>query len=41
MFEHLLTKLAQALAEADLPYMVIGEQAVLHYGEPDSPATLT
>jgi hypothetical protein len=34
MFEELLKKLALALDEAALPYMVFGGQAVLLYGEP-------
>lgn len=34
MFETLLARLAQALNAADLPYMVIGGQAVLLYGAP-------
>ena len=34
MFEQLLAKIAQTLDAADLPYMVIGGQAVLLYGEP-------
>lgn len=34
MFEKLLTKISQALDENSLPYMVIGGQAVLLYGEP-------
>jgi predicted nucleotidyltransferase len=33
LFERLLAKIAQALDAADLPYMVIGGQAVLLYGE--------
>lgn len=34
MFEHLLEKISLALSEAGIPYMVIGGQAVLLYGEP-------
>ena len=34
MFEHLLGRLAEAFDAAGLPYMVIGGQAVLLYGEP-------
>jgi hypothetical protein len=34
MFERLLAELARALDAAGLPYMVIGGQAVLLYGEP-------
>lgn len=34
MFERLLADLARALDEATIPYMVIGGQAVLLYGEP-------
>lgn len=34
MFERLLKRLAQALNQAGFPYMVIGGQAVLLYGEP-------
>ena len=34
MFEHLLSRLAEAFDAAGLPYMVIGGQAVLLYGEP-------
>ncbi len=34
MFEALLARVAVALADASLPYMVIGGQAVLLYGEP-------
>ncbi len=34
MFERLLAKLANAFANAHIPYMVIGGQAVLLYGEP-------
>ena len=34
MFEHLLAKIATALNKAEIPYMVIGGQAVLLYGEP-------
>jgi predicted nucleotidyltransferase len=34
MFQKLLRKLAQALDKASIPYMVIGGQAVLLYGEP-------
>lgn len=34
MFEALLSRLAKLLGEAGLPYMVIGGQAVLLYGEP-------
>ena len=34
MFDHLLVRLAEAFETAGLPYMVIGGQAVLLYGEP-------
>lgn len=34
MFEELLAKLGMALDEHNIPYMVIGGQAVLLYGEP-------
>jgi predicted nucleotidyltransferase len=34
MFEAILTRIAQQLEGAGLPYMVIGGQAVLLYGEP-------
>ncbi len=34
MFEKLLSQLDRALNELDLPYMIIGGQAVLLYGEP-------
>lgn len=34
MFERLLAKIAQALKESGLPYMIIGGQAVLLYGTP-------
>lgn len=34
MFEQLLGRIAEAFAAAALPYMVIGGQAVLLYGEP-------
>jgi hypothetical protein len=34
VFEALLGRLARALADAGIPYMVIGGQAVLFYGEP-------
>jgi predicted nucleotidyltransferase len=34
MYEFLLVKLAKALQRAGIPYMVIGGQAVLQYGEP-------
>jgi predicted nucleotidyltransferase len=34
MFESLLASLASALDNAGIPYMVIGGQAVLQYGEP-------
>lgn len=34
MFERLLEKIATALNKAEIPYMVIGGQAVLLYGEP-------
>ena len=34
MFQELLTKLARELKTSDIPYMVIGGQAVLLYGEP-------
>ncbi len=34
MFEQLLARLAKAFAAAKIPYMIIGGQAVLLYGEP-------
>lgn len=34
MYESLLIKIATALQQAGIPYMVIGGQAVLQYGEP-------
>ncbi|MCD6318556.1 nucleotidyl transferase AbiEii/AbiGii toxin family protein [Candidatus Aerophobetes bacterium] len=34
MFEEILAKLALALDEQSIPYMIIGGQAVLLYGEP-------
>lgn len=34
MFERILTRLARELADRSVPYMVIGGQAVLRYGEP-------
>jgi len=34
MFESLLVKVASALKKGGIPYMVIGGQAVLQYGEP-------
>ncbi len=34
MSQNLLTRLARALDEAHIPYMIIGGQAVLLYGEP-------
>ena len=34
MFENLLEKIARGLGEYEIPYMVIGGQAVLLYGEP-------
>jgi hypothetical protein len=34
MFENLLERIAQNLGNAGIPYMVIGGQAVLLYGEP-------
>ena len=34
MFEDILRRVAQQLEGAGLPYMVIGGQAVLLYGEP-------
>ena len=34
MFESLLVKLAEAFQRSSIPYMVIGGQAVLQYGEP-------
>ncbi len=34
MFEELLSRIDTALTERDLPYMIIGGQAVLLYGEP-------
>ncbi|MCU0222804.1 MAG: hypothetical protein MUF27_01765 [Acidobacteria bacterium] len=35
MFDALLARIAQALDERAIPYMVIGGQAVLLDGEPD------
>jgi len=34
MFKNLLEKIALKLEQSDIPYMVIGGQAVLVYGEP-------
>lgn len=34
MFEKLITRIARELKKADLPYMIIGGQAVLLYGTP-------
>jgi hypothetical protein len=34
MFEQLLEKIALALDKAGIPYMIVGGQAVLLYGEP-------
>ena len=34
MFKELIIHIAKALKKADLPYMIIGGQAVLLYGEP-------
>ncbi|GAF75408.1 unnamed protein product, partial [marine sediment metagenome] len=34
MFEEILAKLARALDKNNIPYMIIGGQAVLLYGEP-------
>jgi hypothetical protein len=34
MFERLLRKIASQLRKRDLPYMIIGGQAVLLYGTP-------
>ena len=34
MFQRLLGKLAKALSTANVPYMIIGGQAILVYGEP-------
>jgi hypothetical protein len=34
MFENLLERIAQSLKNNGIPYMVIGGQAVLLYGEP-------
>lgn len=34
MFEKLLSRIGAALAAQHLPYMIIGGQAVLRYGEP-------
>jgi hypothetical protein len=34
MFQHLLAKIATTLNKAKIPYMIIGGQAVLLYGEP-------
>lgn len=34
MFEELLKRIAAALDAAGIPYMIIGGQAVLLYGEP-------
>jgi len=34
MFEDLLARIARELKRADMPYMIIGGQAVLYYGTP-------
>ena len=34
MFEELIVRIAGELRKADLPYMIIGGQAVLLYGSP-------
>jgi len=34
MFEEILSKIGESLQKHDLPYMIIGGQAVLLYGEP-------
>lgn len=34
MFQNLLKKIARSLEKTSIPYMVIGGQAVLLYGEP-------
>ena len=34
MFEELLARIAAGLSSRNLPYMIIGGQAVLLYGEP-------
>ena len=34
MFDKLLSKIGECLSNHDLPYMIIGGQAVLLYGEP-------
>ncbi len=34
MFEELLAKIGEALTKRKIPYMIIGGQAVLLYGEP-------
>lgn len=34
MIEELLKKIAQCLDEDKIPYMIIGDQAVLIYGRP-------
>jgi hypothetical protein len=34
MFDSILQRLANALTDSHIPYMVIGGQAVLLYGEP-------
>jgi hypothetical protein len=34
MFKKLLKKIANELNTHNIPYMIIGGQAVLHYGEP-------
>ena len=38
MFDQLLATIGHALDEAHIPYMVIGGQAVLLYGDPRLPA---
>ncbi|MBN2578022.1 MAG: nucleotidyltransferase [Pirellulales bacterium] len=34
MFDRLLKKISEAFEAAEIPYMIIGGQAVLYYGEP-------
>jgi len=41
MFEKLLEKLAIIFSKNHIPYMIIGGQAVLLYGEPRSKVALT
>jgi hypothetical protein len=34
VFKELIERIAEALDHSSLPYMIIGGQAVLYYGEP-------